>query len=98
MITKPTRVTETTAPLNDYIFANNIDIASDHLCTDIKDHYAIFQRNIKYDETNTPAVRLIRDTKQGNINKFIKEMQLVEWVPVTNNTDTPAPYSEFHRM
>ena len=55
LITKPTRVTETTATLIDHILTNNIDIASDHLqgilCTDISDHYAIFHvaGNIKYD-------------------------------------------------
>ena len=30
LITKPTRVTETTATLMDHILTNNIDIASDH--------------------------------------------------------------------
>ena len=46
LITKPSRVTETTATLIDHILTKNIDIASDHLqgilCTDILDHYAIF--------------------------------------------------------
>ena len=104
LITKPTRVTETTATLIDHILTNNIDIASNHLqgilCTDISDHYAIFHiaGNIKYDETNSPDVRLIRDIRQCNINKFINEMQLVEWDSVTNKTDTQAAYSEFHRI
>ena len=90
LITKPTRVTETSATLIDHILTNNIDIASDHLqgilCTDISDHYAIFHisGNIKYDETNSPDVRLIRDIRQCNINKFINEMQLVEWDSVTD--------------
>ena len=63
LITKPTRVTETTATLIDHILTYDIDIASDHLhgilCTDIEDHYAIFHivGNIKYNEINTPAVR-----------------------------------------
>ena len=54
--------------------------------------------NIKYDETNSPDVGLIRDIRQCNINKFINEMQLVEWDSVTNKTDTQAAYSEFHRI
>ena len=103
LITKPTRVTGTTAPLIDHILTNDIDIASDHqqgiLCTDISDHYAIFHiaGNIKYGKTNTPVVRLIRDIRQGNINKFINQMQLVEWDSVTNKVDTQAAYSEFQR-
>ena len=35
---------------------------------------------------------------QGNINKFINEMQLVEWDSVTNTPDTQAVYTEFHRI
>ena len=31
LITKPTRITETTATLIDHILTNDIDIASDHL-------------------------------------------------------------------
>ena len=104
LITNPTRVTKTTATFIDRILTNNIDIASDHLqgilCADISDHYAIFHiaGNIKCDETNTPDIRLIRDKRQGNINKFINEMQLVEWDSVTNKTNTQAAYSEFHRI
>ena len=36
--------------------------------------------------------------RQGNINKFINEMQLVEWDSVTNTPDTQAAYTEFHRI
>ena len=74
-ITKLTRVIETTATP---ILTNNIDIASEHLrgisCTDISDHYAIFRMagNVKYDETNTSAVRLLRDIRQGNINTLTR--------------------------
>ena len=39
----------------------------------------------------------MRDIRQGNINKIINEMQLVEWDSVTNKTDTQAAYSEIHR-
>ena len=104
LITKPTRVTETTATLIDHILTNNIDIASNHLqgilCTGISDHYAIFYiaGNIKYDETNSSDVRLMRDIRQGNNNKFINERQLVEWDSVTNKTDIQAAYSEYHSI
>ena len=104
LITKPTWVTETTATLIDHILTNNIDIASDHLqgvlCTDKSDQYAIFHvaENIKHDEINTPAIRWICDMRQGNVNKFINEMQLVEWDSVTNNPDTQVAYSEFHKI
>ena len=46
VITKPTRVTESTATLIDHILTNNFDIDASHhqgiLCSSISDHYAIF--------------------------------------------------------
>ena len=104
LITKPTRVTETTATRIDHILTNYINIASEHaqgiLCTDILDHYAIFNiaGNIKYDAINTRTARLIRDMGQYNINKFVNEMQIMEWASVTNKLDTQAACSEFHRI
>ena len=104
LITKPTRVTETTATL---ILTNDIDIAADHqqgiLCTDISGHYSIFHiaENIRYDdmiEINAPPVRLTRDMRQGNINKFINETQVVEWDSVTNKPDAQAAYNKVYRI
>ena len=46
LITKPTRVTQTTATLIDHVLTNNFDIWGTHrqgiLCTDMTDHYAVF--------------------------------------------------------
>ena len=46
LITKPTRVTSTTATLIDHILTNNLDDNMMHiqgiLCTSISDHYAVF--------------------------------------------------------
>ena len=70
------------------------------LCTGISHHLAIFHMdgNIKYNAIKTSTTRLIRDMRQCNINKFVNEMQFVEWVSVTNKFDTQAAYSEFHRI
>ena len=102
LITKPITVTETTATRIDHILTNNINIAPEYaqriLCTDIPDHYAIFHMsgNIEYDAINTPTTRLMHDLRQCNINRFVIEMQIVEWASATNKSDTQAAYSEFH--
>ena len=103
MITKPTRVTETTATLIDHILTNNIDITSKHvqgiLCTDISDHYAIFHiaGNISNDVTDN-APGLVRDMRRSNIDRFGIEMQLVDWNSVTDMSNTQAAYGQFHRI
>ena len=70
------------------------------LCTDTSDQNATFHIAgiIIYDAINTPSTRLIRDMRQFNINKFVNEMQIVEWSPVTNKSDTQAAYSEYHKI
>ena len=46
LITKPTRVTQTTATLIDHVLTNIFDIWGKHrqgiLCIDMTDHYAVF--------------------------------------------------------
>ena len=46
LITKPTRVTQTTATLSDHVLTYNFDVWGKHrqgiLCTDISDHYTAF--------------------------------------------------------
>ena len=56
LITKPTRVTATSATLIDHILSNNIDISSGHtqgiLCTSITDHFATFQLLVTWAQWN----------------------------------------------
>ena len=69
LITKPTRVTKTSATLIDHILTNNLDSESRHkqgiLCTDISDHYAVFHisKNNKNLNDNTVVPKLKRDMR-----------------------------------
>ena len=69
LITKPTRVTKTSATLIDHILTNNLDSESRHkqgiLCTDISDHYAVFHvsKNNKNPNDNTVVPKLKRDMR-----------------------------------
>ena len=102
LITKPTRVTGTTATLIDHILTNNLDNDMRHiqgiLCTSISDHYAVFHvaGNAKTDHAQTGIPVLIRNMGQRNIAKFISEMNMIDWQFVLNETDTAMAYSKFH--
>ena len=87
LITKPTRVTETSATLIDHILTNNFDIHSQHkqgiLCTSISDHYSIFhiaansQRVAGRIDSQPPI--LSRNFTQKNIQKFVNEVKNTNW-------------------
>ena len=104
LITKPTRVTNTTATLIDHILTNNFDDDMMHiqgiLCTSISDHYAIFHvaNNAKTDHAQTAKPLLKRNMGQRNITKFTTEMNMVDWQVVLNETDTQLAYSKFHEV
>ena len=104
VITKPTRVTETSATLIDHILTNNFDINASHiqgiLCSSISDHYAIFHvaGNVIADDnlTENPIIR--RDMSHKNILKFINEMKEIDWQCVFVENDAQSAYSKFHEI
>ena len=104
LITKPTRVTSTTATLIDHILTNNFVDDMMHiqgiLCTPISDHYAVFHvacnAKTEHDKTDMPLLK--RNIGQRNITKFISEMNMVDWQFVLTETDTQSAYSKFHEV
>ena len=104
LITKPTRVTQTTATLIDHVLTNNFDIWGKHrqgiLCTDISDHYAVFHiagnTMCKSKDSLSPTVK--RDLSYRNVQKFIDEMQQIDWQIVTEIRDPQNAYSQFHNI
>ena len=102
LITKPTRVTSTTATLIDHILTNNLDDNMMHiqgiLCTSISDHYAVFHiaSNAKTDHAPAEMPLFKRNMGQRNLSKFISEMNGVDWQSVLNETDTQLAYNKFH--
>ena len=104
VITKPSRVTETSATLIDHILTNNFDINASHiqgiLCSSISDHYAIFHvaGNVIADDnlTENPIIR--RDMSHKNIMKFINEMKEIDLQCVFVENDAQSAYSKFHEI
>ena len=104
LITKPTRVTSTTATLIDHILTNNFVDDMMHiqgiLCTSISDHYAVFHVacNAETEHAKTDMPLLKRNMGQRNITKFISELNMVDWQFVLTETDTQSAYSKFHEV
>ena len=104
LITKPTRVTSTTATLIDHILANNFVDDMMHIhgisYTSISDHNAVFHVtwNAKTEHAKTDMPLLERNMGQRNITKFISEMNMVDWQFVLTETDTQSAYSKFHEV
>ena len=104
LITKPTRVTKTSATLIDHILTNNLDSESRHkqgiLCTDISDHYAVFHisKNNKNLNDNTVVPKLSRDMRLQNVQKYVNEINAVNREQVTESNDPQMAYSEFHKI
>ena len=104
LITKPTRVTPSSATLIDHILTNNLDVESRHkqgiLCTDISDHYAIFHiaQNATVHMENTVMTQLKRDMKPQNVQRFVTEMDGINWSCVTATNDPQMAFTEFHNI
>ena len=105
LITKPTRVTTSSATLIDYIFSNNIDISYGHtqgiLCTSMSDHFAIFHiaGNMSTSKLTPPvSLKLTRDMRRKFFDKFSAEMPKINWNNLFFINDAQSAFSTFHKM
>ena len=101
LITRPTRVTESTATLIDNIFTNRLDsqfggIMQGILLTDISDHYPIFHidNNIKYKNVNIKISR--RSYSNKNKNNFSDLITRTEWANIFTAMNTQEAFRLFH--
>ena len=109
VITKPTRITETSSTLIDNIFTNDLDISnhsSGILCTDISDHFPVFTLNntcTGSSLSSTPAstrenVKLFRSYSVQNMRNFTEALQAVDWTTVLSLDDPQAAYTAFNNV
>ena len=100
LITKPTRVTSSSATLIDHILSNNIDISSGHmqgiLCTSMSDHFAIFHiaGNVSTGKLTQPvSPKLTRDMRRKKGNTFLDEMHNIDWNNLLLINDAQCAYT-----
>ena len=102
-ISKPTRVTKTSATIIDHILTNNFDSHSHHkqgiICSSISDHFSVFHiatdtREHENANSSLPPV-LKRNITQRNIQKFINDIRNISWQDVEEVNDVQIAYNLF---
>ena len=100
LITRPTRVTETSATLIDNIFTNKIIRYGESiygiLIFDISDHYPIFciETSLKRKSIIVPFLK--REYTEKNKMKFVDVMSRLDWEDIYSATDMQCAFSLFH--
>ena len=72
MITKPTRVTQSSATLIDHIYSNNIEYSSSSgvIITDIADHFGIFHSISGKNQPDRTRYNFTLSFSNANLTKF----------------------------
>ena len=100
LISKPTRITESTSTLIDNIFSNSVTTESlaGILYADISDHLPLFVINKPHTSTNlSPESNLIKFRKFTDISKpqFKEKLQSLSWDELYTMTNTEQAYNFF---
>ena len=102
LITRPTRVTQSTATLIDNIFTNQlVEVCNASLqgilLTDISDHYPVFYVNNMLKKEIVTATISRWNFCIKNKNKFSQAMSTVDWGDVFSASDTQTAFTVFYR-
>ena len=98
LISRPTRITSSTASLIDNIFTNDVTncAVSGLLFTDISDHLPIFSiSNECLSSSRKTQWLMFRDKNANNVCKFKDELQTVNWSEVRESSDPSSAYDIF---
>ena len=102
LISRPTRITSSSATLIDNIFTNNHDnlncSLSGILVTDVSDHFPIFHINRSFTVEETESFIVTRVFNEKNKQKFREAISAVDWTEICNIPDTQNSFSHFHSV
>lgn len=99
VITKPTRITDTSATLIDHIYCNQIDNAklfTGILHTRITDHFPVFLINHGILKSEHSTLIRKRTFNETNTRNFQNIMNNISWENVLNNDNAQEAYTNFH--
>ena len=100
LITRPTRITNTTATLIDNIFTNDhmnmINSTQGILVTDISDHYPIFYINKLINEEEREVFIYKRKYTPQNKANFIDDLSSIDWLDICKDANTNDSFDTFH--
>ena len=100
VITKPTRVTSTSAALIDNIFVSNKlqhCINGGVIVTDLSDHFPCILTVTDFNQSNTNKKRIIkRKLNKKNLDKIKNDIGKIDWEIELNNLDTNKSFEILH--
>lgn len=99
LITRPTRITNSSATLIDNIFVNNLEesYTSGILFTDLSDHLPVFQitSNIQKERKSNITTKY-RQINDKNISHLCQNLEQEKWLDIFNNDDPQEAYNLFY--
>ena len=101
LITRPSRVTATSATLIDNIFTNNIGDVNHSVqglfITDISDHFLVFHiaKQMEIKENDTYVYKRLYNSR--NRENFCVAMSNIRWDEISRATDTQQDFDTFHK-
>jgi hypothetical protein len=100
VITKPTRVTHTSATLIDHIYTNNVACRSKSgvLITDMADHFGIFCIFETQSDSNLPKYVYKRSFKEKNMTKFRQLIKQYDFSDIYLQTNPNDAYNIFLKI
>ena len=99
IITKPTRITNSTASLIDNIFTNSTNFANEFsgiIPSDISDHFPIFQFNLLKRPINKPLITMKCDYCGKNIEQFNQSLSDIDWSSLYSTGNAQDAYTILH--
>lgn len=101
VISKPTRITSSSATLIDNIFTNfsdSICLLNGLLLSDISDHLPIFCISSYIAKDKSPIVIKKRSFSEQNVSRFIFEVDRVDWSAVREHNQCQDAFSLFYNL
>lgn len=98
LITKPTRISSSSATLIDNIYCNKIldnDYFNGILVTDISDHFPIFTMLKKYNLDKSRKVYKNRSLSQKNCTLFSNKLMHTNWNPILESNNCSDAFTKF---
>ena len=100
LISRPTRITATSATLIENILTNCMENCGDSsqglLVTDVTDHYPIFHINPQITTEESEVYLFKRSYSIKNKNAFLDTIRGIGWNEIYNNSGTQKCFDLFH--
>ena len=102
LISRPTRVTATSATLMDNIVTNNHEYLNCSLngilVADLSDHFPIFHVNCSLTVGETVSYLVTLVYNERNKQNFVQSISVVDWTEICKIPDTQSCFKLFHSM